>query len=92
MKIHVPVLVLSAIACGCLVAALIVDDDTWPFVGFGISAGLAAILFPRQFAGDPENDTGQYSWVLPDSQPARTIVMFIIGVLLLGLALFAAFR
>lgn len=82
---------LSALAMGSLVVGL-ASDTKWAFVGFAVFGGLAGVLYPRQFAGDPEQDVGAYSWVLPESQPARAIVTVLICGFLLALGLYAALR
>ena len=70
---------------GCLIAAWI-TDKTWLAVGFFLFAGLMMVLYPRRAAGDPDDDAGRYAWLIPDSQPARTIVTVIIGVVCIAAA------
>jgi hypothetical protein len=64
----------------CLIGAWI-TDRTWLAVGFLLFGGLMLVLYPRRAAGDPDDDSGQYAWLIPDSQPARSIVTAIVGLL-----------
>ena len=78
--------VLAFVAVGFMVAFAF-TQAMWAGAGFFASGGLMAVLYPRQSAGDPADDTAaSHSWMLPESQPARTIVMFIIGLVCLGIA------
>lgn len=78
-------LFLAFVAFGCLIAAWI-TGETFLAVGFFVFGGLMFVLYPRRSAGDPDDDVGRYSWVLPDSQPARTIGAFVLGLVCLGIA------
>ena len=78
-------LILAIAAFGCLIAAWI-TDKLWLGVGFFVFGGLMFVLFPNRSAGAPEDEPSQFAWVIPDSQPARTIVAFVIGLLCLGIA------
>ena len=84
-------LLLAFITCGFIVAALLTDAK-WPFIGFALAGGLMFVLFPRRSAGDPEDDLGTYSWMLPSSQPARTIVAFLIGAAFVGVGIWLLLR
>ena len=84
-------LILAFAAFGCLIAAAI-TDELWLGVGFFVFGGLMLVLYPRRSAGDPDHDVGAYSWMIPESQPARTIVTFLIGLLCLGMALVLVLR
>ncbi len=90
MKVHPGVLVLSVLAMACAGIGL-ATDARWALVGFFLFGGLAGVLWPRQFAGDPEHDVGSSAWFLPDSQPARTVVMFVVGLFCVAIALAVAF-
>ncbi len=91
MKVHPGALVLSvlALACGGIGLA---TDAKWALIGFFLFGGLAAVIWPRQMAGDPKHDVGSGGWFMPDSQPARTIVMFAVGLFCLAAALVYALR
>ncbi|HEX8204750.1 MAG TPA: hypothetical protein VF587_01700 [Solirubrobacteraceae bacterium] len=76
-------LLLAFAAFGCLIAAWI-TGTTWLAVGFLVFGGLMLVLFPRESAdagGDP-----RYGWVIPESQPARTIVTVLLGLVCLAAA------
>lgn len=77
--------ILAFAACGFLVAAAI-TEKLWLGVGFFVVGGLMFVLYPRRSAGAPEDEVPQYSWVIPDSQPARTIVTVLIGLFCLAAA------
>jgi hypothetical protein len=77
--------VLAFAGCACLVIGLI-TDQMWAYVGFFVFGGLMLVLYPRRAAGDRDDDVGQYAWLMPNSQPARTIVTFVMGLVCLGLA------
>ena len=78
-------LILAFLAFGCLIAAWI-TDALWLGVGFFVFGGLMFVLYPRQAAGHPDDEVPAYSWVIPDSQPARTIVTVLIGLFCLAAA------
>ena len=82
---------LAFAGCGFLVAGL-VTKEMWAYVGFFVFGGLMLVLYPRRSAGDPDTDVGRYSWMVPESQPARTIVTFVIGLVCLGIAALAVLR
>lgn len=86
MKLHPGALVLCALALACAGIGLTTDAG-WALAGFFVFGGLAAVIWPRQLAGDPKHDVGSGGWFMPDSQPARTIVMFVVGVICLAMAL-----
>jgi hypothetical protein len=75
-----------AFAGGACLVIGIAAKENWAYAGFFVFGGLMAVLYPRRSAGDPETDVGRYSWFMPDSQPARTIVTFILGLVCLAFA------
>jgi hypothetical protein len=83
--------VLAFVAVGFLVAGVIAEQ-MWAYVGFFAAGGLMMVLYPRRATGDPDTDVGTHSWMLPESQPARTIVTFIIGLFCLAIAAFVILR
>ena len=82
--------VLAFVAVGFMVAAVI-TEKLWVGLGFFAAGGLMMVLYPRQAAGDPDTD-GASAWMLPDSQPARTIVTFVIGLLCLAMVAIVVLR
>ena len=78
-------LLLALAAFGCLIAAWL-TDKLWLGVGFFVFGGLMFVLFPRRAAGAPEDEYPTHAWVIPDSQPARTIVTVLIGLFCLAAA------
>lgn len=82
---------LAFAACGFLVVHAI-SDTMWSAVGFAITGGLMLVLFPRKAAGDPDAEPAQYAWVIPDKEPARTIVTLLLGLMLVGAGLVVVLR
>ena len=78
--------VLAFIAVGFMIAFAI-TQELWTGIGFFVAGGLMFVLYPRRSSADADQPmASSYSWMLPESQPARSIVTFLMGLFLLGAA------